>query len=802
MDEFLKSFFFGGGYMALASKTPVNVGFIQLQESFSLLVNPDNNAFFSPAMRKTQGNEKTDVLGSKAVWVDVDEVQQPQCTLPPSAIVSSGHGWHFYWFLKTPLLDTEALEELNKTMIADIPPADHACWNCNRVMRVPGTMNLKPDKEPIRAELKLFKPTLLYDVQDFNIIAQLAKNMRHKIRTGDSRGHKSRSERDWSIVMALVVAGATDELITTIFENQPCGDKHHDEPAHYLLHTIEEVRASPKVEVRRTQAKAPVDIDIVEQEDGYYATARNGLRRVSTFIIHPTVLLDGSAFDAQDAIVGDVVASGYNWNSVTFSRGAFTSVPRMDKESPVAAWQWIGHDDDIRRLLPFLLKILQDNGLPKIAATPILGLHRIKGKWIFLGDAHAIDSDSVYQGFTGPLCWLPSQREHPKMNLSVDLAQSDLGRVRELLPKLNAPEAIWPMIGWYSASCLKPWFETKNYRFPVLNVAGTKGSGKTSLIQRIFMPLMGQTDAKTYDSGTTRFVTLALLGSSNAVPIAFSEFRYELVERFIRFILLAYDTGHDPRGKGDQTTVDYPLSAPFSVDGEDLVEDPAARERLVAVVLHPTTIDEGSEAYQAFQQLRESVPPNYGGYFIQQVLKREGRLDDFLQQARDAMFQAFPGKLPDRVRNNYTVCFMGMRLWCDILGAELPDASILKPSISTVFDLASGRAKTLADSLVEDVVNAVAQGHGSFPVSYQPEPNILWFQLSPAHSWWITSRRRQGRGALERDAIRSQLKEAPYSVTPQVLNDAWMYGVDLQKAYEQGLDIPVKITEQAIILRF
>lgn len=545
MDEFLKAFLFDG-FMAIAAKTPANVSYISLLELPSFSFDANQNVFFSPAMRATKGNEKTDVLGSKAVWVDVDESVQPQCTLPPSAIVSSGHGWHFYWFLREPVLDTEVLEDLNKTMIADIPPADHACWNCNRVMRVPGTMNLKPDKEPARADLKLFRPAILYDVADFNIIAQLAKNMRHKIRTGDSRGHKSRSERDWAIVMALVVAGASDELITTIFENQPCGDKHHDEPAHYLLHTIEEVRASPKVEVHRAQAKAPVDIDIVEQEDGYYATARNGLRKVSTFVIHPTVLLDGSAFDAQDAIVGDVTASGYQWDSITFSRGAFTSVPRMDKESPVAAWQWIGHDDDIRRLLPFLLKILQDNGLPKIAATPILGLHKIKDRWIFLGDAHAISSSDVWQGFSGPLCWLPSQREHPKMNLAVDLAPEDLERVRELLPKLNAPEAIWPMIGWYSASCLKPWFETKNFRFPVLNVAGTKGSGKTSLIQRIFMPLMGQTDAKTYDSGTTRFVTLALLGSSNAVPIAFSEFRYELVERIGRFRRRAFLRNHVP----------------------------------------------------------------------------------------------------------------------------------------------------------------------------------------------------------------------------------------------------------------
>jgi hypothetical protein len=103
----------------------------------------------------------------------------------------------------------------------------------------------------------------------------------------------------------------------------------------------------------------------------------------------------------------------------------------------------------------------------------------------------------------------------------------------------------------------------------------------------------------------------------------------------------------------------------------------------------------------------------------------------------------------------------------------------------------------MADSLVEDVVNAAAQGTQAYRWTTNSEGGVLWFQLSSAHSWWMSSRRRQGRAALERDAIKAQLSEATYTKPPQVMKDTWMYGIDLQQAQESGLDIPnaVRTTE-------
>lgn len=795
MEEFLRAFHFGG-LMEIAVSNPTNRRYL----SEIVPLPTDKDVFFGPAMRKTAGGEKTDVLGTKALWVDVDDPARPLSTLPPSAMIFSGHGWHLYWFLTSPLLDIEEMEELNRLLAKDVPGGDLGCWNCNRVMRVPGTVNTKSD--PIPVVLKIFTPNLVYDPDAFRVLESLSKAARHRIRTGDSRGFRSRSERDWQIVTELIAAGAEDGLIVKIFENQPCGDKHRQSGSDaYLTHTLEKVREKLPITVKGARGPvAEVVTGLEEREDGYYLITRRGQRRISTFTLDPTLLLDGSAFEAEDAIVCNVKASGYVWENKTFSRSAFTAIAKMDRETPMAAWQFLGHDDDVRVLLPYLLSRLQENGLPKVAATPVMGLHVVKDKYIFVGDKQVVGSEQMWDGFKGPIAWLPSRKEHPEMALATNMEAFE--SIREHVPMLNTPESIWPMIGWYAASCMKPWLEANQYRFPILNVAGTKGSGKTTLIQRVFMPLFGQTDAKSYDANTTRFVVLALLGSSNAVPIAFSEFRYDSAEKFIRYVLLAYDTGHDPRGRSDQSTIDYPLSAPFSIDGEDLVEDPAARERIVVSFLKPATVAEDSPYYRAFKDF--VLPEGFAGYYIQKCLARieDGRALGLLRAARTALLEAFPKRMPDRVRNNHTVAYFGALMFCDIVGIIPPGAETMGASIGSIYDVNSGRARTLVDGMVEDIVNACSQGTSAFKWHYDKSLNVLYFQLASSHSWWMASRRRQGRGALERDAIRAQLKEAPYTVDAKVIDSTWMYGVGLVKAQELNLDVPSEMTVQEFTFKF
>lgn len=114
--------------------------------------------FFGPVPRSRAGNRLTDCLPAlNVLWVDVDRavrvdpVEVEDEVLPllrslglhPSAVVYSGRaGLHLYWILDQSL-DLSLIEGYNKRL-AKAVGGDPACFNRNRILRLPGTLNEKP----------------------------------------------------------------------------------------------------------------------------------------------------------------------------------------------------------------------------------------------------------------------------------------------------------------------------------------------------------------------------------------------------------------------------------------------------------------------------------------------------------------------------------------------------------------------------------------------------------------------------------------------------------------------------------
>jgi hypothetical protein len=322
----------------------------------------------------------------------------------------------------------------------------------------------------------------------------------------------------------------------------------------------------------------------------------------------------------------------------------------------------------------------------------------------------------------------------------------------------------------------------------------------------MMMPLFGQSTAKAYDAGTTRFVALSLLGASNATPVNFSEFRYETSTGFERYIRLAYDTGHDPRGRPDQTTVDYPLSAPMVVDGEDLITDPATQQRLVVALLRPAVVAERTLGHTTWNSLRDKLPKGFGGWITQYAVRAiaTGLADTWLAEATEAVQKEFTVSIPDRVRNNHIVTYFGMIVWCNALQCALPPADVLTRSIRAVCNLDVGRSRIAADDFVEAVVNEVARRPQLAPFKWAlgDDGKVLFVQLTPAHAWWAAVRQRARKAALELAAIRNQVAETDYFAGTKAMNGAMMYGINLQRACDAGLDIVSQIDASQISITY
>lgn len=112
--------------------------------------------------------KQADARYMTAVWLDADGgyedglAQIARLPLPPSIIVNSGGGAHAYWLLDKPLLLTEFNRTLAQRTLRGVALAagsDTKVAEFARVMRLPNTINTKPERGGVFAEVTTFTNT-------------------------------------------------------------------------------------------------------------------------------------------------------------------------------------------------------------------------------------------------------------------------------------------------------------------------------------------------------------------------------------------------------------------------------------------------------------------------------------------------------------------------------------------------------------------------------------------------------------------------------------------------------------------
>jgi hypothetical protein len=103
-------------------------------------------AFCSVLARPLPEPGKRAVAGGRVLWVDVDDIGEEAelawlDVLRPHLWVASGAGMHCYWRLERELPATE-IESCNRRL-AHAVRGDLACVDRGRIMRLPGTFNVK-----------------------------------------------------------------------------------------------------------------------------------------------------------------------------------------------------------------------------------------------------------------------------------------------------------------------------------------------------------------------------------------------------------------------------------------------------------------------------------------------------------------------------------------------------------------------------------------------------------------------------------------------------------------------------------
>lgn len=494
-------------------------------------------------------------------------------------------------------------------------------------------------------------------------------------------------------------------------------------------------------EKERATGDDAIEGEIYEDTCFYYTvTGRDETRVVSSFTIEPTMrveLDDGEiVFGRAQTDKGGVV------EGLRLPLRAFNSKHELIRHLPSADLQWTGSDNNVQGLL----RVLARRPVPRRPGTTMLGDCR-------RGDLHlwiCPDGAIGKEGFMDP-----SPVIYVKSGGSLDSRLSyvacDEGTflavartVFEHLPRLNLPEVIVPIIGWWFATPMKPRFMERVGSFPILFIWGTQGSGKSSVATDIFWPLFGVKDAEPYSATETEFALLKILTASRSVPIFIDEYKPYDMQRYRlntlhRYLRRLYRGEVEERGRPDQTVNTYHLQVPLCVAGETRPIEAALLERILTSNPEKVTLDEHPECREALRELKAVDLSVFAPRYIQFCLGRD--FDADLEVARGAAAALLAGrKVPVRVAENITAMLLGIHLFEQFAEAcayrALPEdlgvQAAVEAILADVLETDHG-VKNALDHFVEMLGIMAVQGELKHRIHYVFKDAILYLHLESCY---------------------------------------------------------------------
>lgn len=412
--------------------------------------------------------------------------------------------------------------------------------------------------------------------------------------------------------------------------------------------------------------------------------------------------------------------------------------------------------------MPALIEGYKGNFIPDKQRVTASGLHYLGDKWVWVFASEQKNS---------PVNWVfvPRTNEHPTIS-SNSAAVLDKQAIEQVL-SLRSEDIMWPIIGWYGMAFLKNFLAAHNMKFPIFQITGGQGSGKstyTDLISRMFGASRNQIVAK-----TTPFIVMKLMASTNAIPLNIKEFTlsssYRLLEKFQN----AYDISRDMRGTSWQGEIVYDLTAPIITDGEDAVNEASLRERVVVVRLSKQDLRDRDDRSLILDLMSKFEAGNIGELWRTYILTLlDTDSDRIISTIRD--YERLIGNkfnTRSRVTHNHAIVLAGIHLFCEFAQLPIPssvtDGSILINVLNNIVNLATGREFMAVDFVFRFAQDQIrlAQGsqHSAKFLYKQKDETTFLIEIRTLHKEYIDYVSKGGEGRkLSYRSIVQLVQESPY----------------------------------------
>ena len=524
--------------------------------------------------------------------------------------------------------------------------------------------------------------------------------------------------------------------------------------------------AEPKRQVADTRMLRGA---VFEGDGHYYTIGRDGEPLVlSSFVVEPKQRIlvedDGMIIDAR------VTAETGPSYDIRFPRGAWNSRQSLLKELRSIDLQWTGSDEHVQGVL----RLVAGRPVPTRRGTNNLGyLETEEGpRWVTPDSVIAPELTGGYENIT----YVPSgsslsRRVHVRESVDPRTEGAAAAVILRELLRVNAPEVMLPIIGWFFAAPLKPRIHARLGRFPILIVWGTQGSGKSSLIMDVMWPLFGIVSSDPYSATETEFALLKLLSATNSVPVFIDEYKPSDMPRkrrnqLHRYMRRLYTGEVEERGRADQKVNSYRLAAPLCIAGETRPIEPALVERILTANPDKDALTRNPDHARAYARIKSVDPGLVTSGLIQFLLGRSTEVD--LVHARSMTDRHLDGReVPFRIRDNITVMMLGLihfREYAASMGIplpELPYSAAVQAILDDLLEDGGTTVKTGLDFFMEELSIMTVNGTIKHGRHYVYRDGMLALHFPSCHAAYTEHCRRidyEGE-VYDRKALRRQITE-------------------------------------------
>ncbi len=451
--------------------------------------------------------------------------------------------------------------------------------------------------------------------------------------------------------------------------------------------------------------------DFIEKDNCYYKMIgkTNGSEKITSFTIMPKELL---TLPGKDCLVCDI-------QTELNSKYENVLIENTDWHTKQKFLKALGHSDCVflgsERDLQLLCDYINHKITVKKTGTKVIGL--INDIWVVKGlnitceeikkDVTLVPYDKGDEAFYNKIQYslLPNTEY---LQVASEFYSNILN--------INKPEIIIPWIGWLFATPLKTRFKESGEGFPLIFVHGSQGGGKTSTA-KLLMRLCGYNISDPFSCTMRIFPMLKTLASTNSIPVFLDEFkksdmREDQVDNLLRFMRKAYMGEVESKGRADQTTEDYYITAPMCVMGEWNINQPALMERML-IVRFDGSVKKENEMQEAFSKIKELNLEGFMPHYIKFCLNQNPA--QLMVEAKTAVDNVFAEtRIAPRIKHNLSVMMLGLKLFRDyalqnkIHMPEFDNSSILRKQLKEVTGSENGFVRSALDQFIDELAVMVA----------------------------------------------------------------------------------------------